>query len=334
MTQAPETEAPAVAEAPEAAPESDLKRLLDRPLWRPPTSQETEAAMPGLIDRARRYHQAGLAGTGASEAQTIGKVLVAWEFGKQAMWGIQNVSISKDGRPTLAAAAMRALFIERSGGGTLEVVDSTPERCVIRATRPGQPPHTATWDEEDSQRAGLKAQGRTRDGQEYATTHGKYPQEMKLARCTSRLARLYWPDILGGATYCPEDLADVLADPSPTPAQDAAAPTAPTRQERQAESAPSAPPPNPRREIAMALAKHFPDVFNTQQNVAAAYEAAVPRLAAVVRKCDLGIFRTGVDLGWTDLAIVDDCKRQLEAWKAEGADFPPELLTPIEEAKL
>jgi hypothetical protein len=100
----------------------------------------------------------------------------------------------------------------------------------MRVWRPGQEWKELSWTEEDSQRAGLTAEGDGRNGR-YTTTHGKYPAAMKLARCTSALARMYWPDILGGCSYTPEELSD-LADPSDAPMAAPDAPQAPTRAER------------------------------------------------------------------------------------------------------
>ena len=334
MTQADtkvEVPAPAVAEAVPA--NGELKRLLDRPMWSPPTPQETQAALPSLIEQADIYFKGGVAGNKARREDVIARILYGWELGKPPMWSIQNVSVSKDGRPALSAAAMRGLFLERVKGAKLAILKMEADECVIEACRPGQKPLRMVWNEEDSQRAGLRAEAMGQSGK-YITTHGKYPKEMKLARCSGRLARAYWPDVLGGATYTPEELEDAVADPSPAPERDADAPQAPTREERQAQPTPppdTAPPaPNPRRDIALALLRYFPDEFPAGDAATAKkYLAAVPRLAAMVRKCDIGMFRLPVDLGWTDDKIADDCIRQLDAWKAEGVGLPLELFVPI-----
>ncbi len=238
QTETTQPEAPPVeGQAPEV---SDFHKLIeDRSVsWHAPTIQETDRDLPALERQAAWYFNARLAGKDAKYEDVVARILAGYELGKLPMWSIRHLSVSKDGKIAMSAEAMRALFIERVPGGKLEVTEYTPERCTMRVWRPGKEWQQLSWTEEDSQRAGLKAEGTGQNGR-YTTTHGKYPAAMKLARCTSALARMYWPDILGGCSYTPEELSD-LADPSDAPAPAPDAPRAPTRAERQEPAEPPA----------------------------------------------------------------------------------------------
>ncbi len=154
---------------------------------------------------------------------------------------------------------------------------------------------------------------------------------------TARALRQSFPEDLADMLAEGESLVQQVAEPSPAPEADADAPQAPTREERQAEpEKPAAPPtqPSPCGEIARAMRRLFPQEFpEGDPNTREKFLAAVPQLAAMVRKCDLGMFRLPVDLGWADTEIVSDCIRQLDAWKAEGVTLPPELFVPIPDAE-
>jgi len=233
---APAAEQPAAEKVPASAPaHNELDKLIEGRdvTWRAPTIQETARDLPDVLTQVEIYHRAGVCGNNTSLAQANAKALGAHSLGKSIMWGLENLVVSKDNRLGMSAIGMRGLFLERVPGGIIEYVETTPERCVMRAYRPGKGWTQCEWTEEDSQRAGLTAQGTTREGRPFQTTHGKYPEDMKVARCTSRLARRCWPDILGGCSYLPEELGEELPPPVAAPEIAPDAPSAPTRQERQ-----------------------------------------------------------------------------------------------------
>jgi len=111
---------------------------------------------------------------------------------------------------------------DRSPGSTIETIDHQADRCTLRGTRPGQPPHEETFTVADAKTAGL-----LKDGGNWS----KYARAMTLARATSALCRFLWPDILMGCGYTPEELGSI--DPAPAPAADPDAPRVGTRAERQ-----------------------------------------------------------------------------------------------------
>jgi hypothetical protein len=249
MTQAETTQAepqtPAVEQEQAAvekpAPASELDKFIEGRdvTWRAPTIQETARDLPDILGQAKLYWEAGVCGNKTTLAQANAKALGAHSLGKTMMWGFENLCVSKDGRLGMSAIGMRGLFLERVPGARIEYLETTPERCIMRAFRPGKGWTQCDWTQADSDRAGLVAEGRGERGP-YTTTHGKYPEDMKVARCTSRLARRCWPDILGGCTYLPEELGENIADPADAPNAAPDAPQAPTRQERQEPAKPPA----------------------------------------------------------------------------------------------
>ena len=207
---------------------TELDRLLEKDVkWHAPTLRERAQDLPQLLVEAKAYFEAGIAGPSLPRATAI--IMAGHELGKGVIWSLRHLSVSKDNKIAMSAEAMRALFIERIPGAKLEFVETTPDRCVMRAWRPGHEWLTVKWDEDDSKTAGLTA---------YA--HKSYPTAMKIARCSSMLARMYWPDVLGGASYTVEELDEDVAPPAPAPAADPAAPALPTRREQQAPEAPQA----------------------------------------------------------------------------------------------
>jgi len=225
-----------VQAAPAPAEASDFHKefIEDKEVtWRAPTVEETAHALPAILEQAEIYFRAGVCGKAATLAQANAKALGAHSLGKTMMWGFENLVVSKDGRLGMMATGMRGLFFERVPGARIEYLETTPEICRMRAYRPGKGWTMAQWTQEDSERAGLVAAGRSREGGDYTTSHGKYPEDMKVARCTSRLARRCWPDILGGCTYLPEELGQETAPPSDAPPVAPDAPQAPPRRERQ-----------------------------------------------------------------------------------------------------
>lgn len=223
------------------APASELDKFIEGRdvTWRAPTIQETARDLPDILGQAKLYWEAGVCGNKTTLAQANAKALGAHSLGKTMMWGFENLCVSKDGRLGMSAIGMRGLFLERVPGARIEYLETTPERCIMRAYRPGKGWTQCDWTQADSDRAGLVAEGRGERGP-YTTTHGKYPEDMKVARCTSRLARRCWPDILGGCTYLPEELGENIADPADAPPPSPDAPQAPTRQERQQPALPPA----------------------------------------------------------------------------------------------
>lgn len=114
-------------------------------------------------------------------------VLYGRELGLPPMTALAAVDPIK-GTPSLSAEAMRALIF--AAGHDLRFVESTATRCIIEGRRKGQESWTRvayTMDE-------AKTSGDAAKNQQYRTR----PAEMLVARCTTRIGRMMFPECLGG----------------------------------------------------------------------------------------------------------------------------------------
>jgi len=221
------------------APEStgpvngELQRLMQQPIHRP-SAVEIVAQTPQIERLAAMMHRSGLA---PADLQRQGQdaieviMIAGLELGIPPVQAVRVLHLIR-GRIGMAAQVILGLFMARCPGGKVKLLESTDERCTIWAYRPGQDPMQETFEIAEAQRAGLVKQ----DG-----GYGKWPKDMCFARAVSRLGRRYWPDVLMGYGYTPEELdAADLPEPAEVPAISPDAPQAATRAERQ--KAPTAAP--------------------------------------------------------------------------------------------
>lgn len=127
-------------------------------------------------------------------------MLAGRELGLGPMQSIRAIHVI-DGKPVMSADLMAGLVHRRIPGALLRVVETTDERCVVDAGRPGQQPTRFTFALADAQRAGLVAKENWR----------RYPRAMLRARCLSEAARAVFPDVLLGV-YDPDELGAVTDD--------------------------------------------------------------------------------------------------------------------------
>jgi len=227
----PEEETATVPANPPVDGKAELDRLVDRRQMtnRLPTPQETQQAWPMILQQAEMIARSGLTGSRGPVEETTARILAAWELGKGAMWAMRHL-YAVHGRVGMSAEAMRALFYERCVGGRITVARHDNECCTIWAHRPNQEPMTVTFDMEQAKAAKVSM---TAD-----SNYSKWATDMLFARASARLARAYWPDILGGCSYTPEELAEIPAPPSPVSPKAVDAPAATTRQQRKADPPP------------------------------------------------------------------------------------------------
>jgi hypothetical protein len=155
------------------------------------------------------------------------------ELGIQPMYALSNI-VSIQGKPTANAELMLALIYRDHGDDAIRFAETTGKRCVIAYKRRG-------WKEslshaftiEDANTAGL-TNGRN------GATWTKYGPAMLRARCISAVARMAFPDSIGGM-YTPEELdapinedGEVIHEATVTPLREVRPPSTPIVQERAA----------------------------------------------------------------------------------------------------
>ncbi len=117
------------------------------------------------------------------------------EIGVPPMAAINGIGVI-NGKPVCGAELMLALLYRDHGDEAVRVVRSDAEACEIAYRRRGwSKPEEYAFTIEDAKRAGLAG----------TATWTKYPQAMLRARCISAVARMAFPDSIGGM-YTPEEL--------------------------------------------------------------------------------------------------------------------------------
>jgi hypothetical protein len=127
--------------------------------------------------------------------KAISIVMKGRELGIPPMYALSNIAVI-NGKPTASAELMLALVYRDHGDEAVRIVESTAERCTVAYRRRGwQEPELFSFDIEDAQCAGLLSKDNWRH----------YPAAMLRARCISAVARMAFPDTIGGL-YTPEEL--------------------------------------------------------------------------------------------------------------------------------
>jgi hypothetical protein len=131
-----------------------------------------------------------------TSAQAIAIVLTGNDLGLTPMRSIRGLHVI-NGKVEMSAELIHAMLIERCPDATLEFLESSSKRCCIRARRhPNDVPIEVEFTIEDAQRAGLVRKD---------SNWTKYPQDMLVARCISRLRRRKFPDV-GFGSHVPGEL--------------------------------------------------------------------------------------------------------------------------------
>lgn len=124
-------------------------------------------------------------------------ILAGQELGLRPMASLRSMDVIQ-GTPALRAHAMRGLV--QSHGHEIELVESTPTRCVMRGRRgaAGAPREwqTVEWTIERAAQLGLTSKEQWK----------KQPQTMLVARATGELCRLIASDVLHAMPYAAEEI--------------------------------------------------------------------------------------------------------------------------------
>jgi hypothetical protein len=124
--------------------------------------------------------------------EVLAVVLFGAELGIGPMQSLQQINFVA-GKPSAAAELLRALVMEQ---GHQFILDGDSTSATAQCKR-------KDWDEwrettftiSDAQRAGLSGDN-----------WRKYPDAMLAARVTSKACRLYFPDVISGMSYTPEEV--------------------------------------------------------------------------------------------------------------------------------
>ena len=149
--------------------------------------------------------------------KTAAAILTARELGLPPMQGLAAIHVI-NGRPGISAEMMRALIL--SAGHELVVSQATEVKCVLRGRRAGG----EGWTEVAYTMAEAQRAGDTKKNPNYTAR----PMEMLLARATTRLARMAFPDVIHGLESV-EELEVDGGDTPPSPGT--VAPVAPSTTE-------------------------------------------------------------------------------------------------------
>lgn len=131
------------------------------------------------------------------------------ELGVPRMQALRQIYVV-GGKPTCMAELMAAMIYRDQGDDALIPVKSTPEVATYRFKRRSWPAHQEfSFTIQQAETAGLL-------GGKNSHNWTKYPDAMLRARCISAIARMAFPDTIGGM-YTPEELdAEVKVNPDGT----------------------------------------------------------------------------------------------------------------------
>lgn len=177
-----------------------------------PVAEQPMSTATALVEWANAARQAGLiaqslSGTSFVPGSLRGKpaeitaaILAGLELGLQPMATLRSMDVIQ-GTPALRAHAMRGLV--QSRGHDIELLESTPQRCVMRGRRKGSDAwQTVTWTIERAAQLGLTSKDQWK----------KQPGTMLIARATGELCRLIASDVLYAMPYASEELVTTASD--------------------------------------------------------------------------------------------------------------------------
>lgn len=124
-------------------------------------------------------------------------ILYGSELGLGPMQSLNSIHVI-EGRTAMSPELMRAMVARH--GHRIDVLQNTNEVCEVKGVR-ADTGSTATvkWSIEDARMAGLAGKNNWKT----------YPRAMLLARATSELCRIVFPDVIAGLSYTPEEVASI-----------------------------------------------------------------------------------------------------------------------------
>jgi hypothetical protein len=124
-------------------------------------------------------------------------VLYGAELGLGPMQSLNSIHVI-EGRTAMSPELMRAMVARH--GHRIDVVENSATACEVKGIR-SDTGSTATvrWTMEDAKLAGLAGKNNWKT----------YPRAMLLARATSELCRIVFPDVIAGLSYTPEEVSSI-----------------------------------------------------------------------------------------------------------------------------
>jgi 5'-3' exonuclease len=130
----------------------------------------------------------------------LATVLAARELGLPAMAGLRAFHII-EGKPYLSADMIRAMVIKSGQAKYFRCTERTATRATFETQRGDDPPISLSFTVEEGRAAFVG------DDKKFAGSGwGKNPADMCVARASSKLARLVYPDIGLYGLYAPEEI--------------------------------------------------------------------------------------------------------------------------------
>lgn len=138
-------------------------------------------------------------------ADITAAILAGQELGLRPMATLRSIDVIQ-GTPALRAHAMRGLL--QSQGHSIQLMESTPEYCIMRGRRKGEDEwQSVTWTVERAAALGLMSKDQWK----------KQPQTMLVARATGEICRLIASDAIHAMPYVAEELGDNASNGSVPP---------------------------------------------------------------------------------------------------------------------
>lgn len=150
-----------------------------------------------MLAMADQFHKSGLMPPAVKNAAgALAIIQKGRELGIPPMAAIEGISIIQ-GKPACSATLMLGLIKRDYGRGAIRVKTTTEEACTVEWRDEGWDGTSEyTFTIRDAQRAQLVKQG---------SNWEKYPAAMLRARCIAAVARMAFPEVIGGM-YTPEEL--------------------------------------------------------------------------------------------------------------------------------
>lgn len=149
-------------------------------------------SMGDAFKLAAHMHSSRLFSAYGSPDAVLSTILAGRELGMPAMVSLRAFHIV-EGQPRLSAEALRARVIASGKAKFFRCTERTATSATFETQRGDDPVQTITYSVEDARKAWTKGEDKF-----LASGWGKHPADMCVARASSKLARLVYPDVTLG----------------------------------------------------------------------------------------------------------------------------------------